>query len=765
MGRSQKVGEHVIRLPWIDGHAPTVGRFWAVASAWVGLGGNVLPILPGAKSPIVSGWGRQKKRPGEQGYGPLHEQPRSFAEHGSPPIPVDVLGDWCRRFASSNVAILPASIGATVIDVDSPERLDDVLAVCGSTAFRTFSGRDGGGIHLWYRGASRSRNAITSGVDVKSTGGYVLAPGSIHHATGREYTATQELVDALQQGRLDLPPLHDAWIRGLERLGTALINPTRFDLRAFGERVGAKSGKQSIGKAIRLVADGRPYSDPGERDIVLYRVLCELATEWPHADPDAVADLFEPSAEAMESIAPCEIPIVEAVLQKWARIANDREHRSEAADETTAARRRAAWSWVGVESDATALVDDAPLVVHRGKTYYLRVGESWAGPFLRDGLTVDVLGALASVYNVDPFEDVGALLSGHGRALADLRHSLAARATTYDPSPNTLTCAAAPTRTDLAPERSIAVERLIAELTGAYAPQLTLWLAGLLRTDLPCRALILSGKPGTGKSMILAGIGRLWPQGASKMRDVLGRRFNSEVTSSGLAVADDDTSSTETGTALAAYLREGVNDRTQRLERKGHDVQRVDGCMRYAVATNDAVALIRGAVSWELNDESLHAFGDRVLHIPVVGHWRHADVDPGELVEGDALARHVLWLSGLAADHVPTDRFWVGPADLGLARLACVSSGLRGDLLVRIATEVQGGGSEWCVLGEVTGHAVVDPAGLLGALYPAPRGATLRTIAQALGGVSDGVERRRGHVRVHAVALDLVRSYAAHVGI
>ena len=71
----------------------------------------------------------------------------------------------------------------------------------------------------------------------------------------------------------------------------------------------------------------------------------------------------------------------------------------------------------------------------------------------------------------------------------------------------------------------------------------------------------------------------------------------------------------------------------------------------------------------------------------------------------------------------------------------------------------------WCVLGEVAGHALIDPAGLLGGLFPAPRGASLRTIAQALGGVSDGVERRRGQVRVHAVALDLITSYALHVGI
>lgn len=750
----------MIPAPGLE-YVEQVGLFWAIAHKWRALGANLIPITPGAKSPAVDGWSKIK----HDGRGGLHDNPRSFADYDSPSMPDDVLADWCRRFRSCNVAILPATIGAVVVDVDDMSRLDDVLAVCGDSPFRTYSPREGGGVHLWYRGQSRNRVGITSGVDCRGAGGYVLAPGSIHAKTGRSYTCSIELAAALTAGRLDLPAIRPDWRRGLESLGTAIRNPTRFDLRALGERITSRAGKQSLGRAIKLVAEGRPFAEHGERDQVLYRVICALAEEWPHADVDSITALFVKSGDAMEGIAPCDVPIVDAAASKWERVTAEIDTRSDAADDVADARRRTAWSWVGIDSSATASVDDGPLVVHRGKTYYLRVGESFAGPFLRDGLTVDVLGALASIYNLDPFEDVGALLGFSGRALADLRHSLAARVTTYDPTPNTLTVAAAPVRSELQPERSEDVERLVRELAGDYAPQLTLWLAGLLRTDLPCRALILSGAPGTGKSMILSGIGRLWPQGASKMRDVLGRRFNSEVTSSGLAVADDDTSSTETGTALAAYLREGVNDRTQRLERKGHDVQRVDGCMRYAVATNDALALIKGAVSWELNDESLHAFGDRVLHIPVVGHWRNADVDPRELVEGDVIARHVLWLAALAVDVVPEDRFWVGAADRGLARMACVSSGLRGELLVRVAQEVRGGGSDWCRIDEVVGHATIDPAGLLGAMYPPPRGATLMSIAASLLGVSDGVERHRAGHRVHAVPLDLIASWATRQGV
>ena len=749
----------MIPLPWLPSWIPAVGRFWAVAQPWVRLGANLVPIAPGGKSPSCSGWGAIKT----PARGGLNLYPQPFHSEHSPRVPEAELRVWATRRRDDNVAIFPGSIGATVIDVDRPERLDEVLAVCGPTSFCTYSGREGGGVHLWYRGASRSRNKIADGVDVKSTGGYVLAPGSVHAETGREYTASPDLVDALARGVLQLPPLREHWRRGLQQLGRSIVDPTRFDLRALADRLAARSGKGSIGRALRAVADGRAFADAGERDSVLYHLLCEIADEWPYAHPDAVISLFGPSAAEVERLAPVKIPVLEAVAQKWARITGAREQRVEAADDDTAARRRTAWSWVGIESDDTAAVEDGPLVVHRAKTYYLRIGEAWAGPYLRDALTPDVLADLGAVYGL-AFDDVPHLLAGWGRPLADLRHSLVVRASTYDAGANSLVVAAAPLRDDLEAERSPAAERLIAELAGPYARELTLWLAGVLRADVPCRALILSGQPGTGKSLLLAGLGRLWPQGTSKMRDVLGRRFNSEVTAAGLAIADDDTSSTETGAALAGFLREGVNDRVQRLERKGHDVQRVEGCMRYAVATNDPLALIKGAVSWELNDESLHAFGDRILHVPVIGHWSRAGVDPTDLVEGDALARHVLWLAALAAEAIPEDRFWVGAGDQQLARLAAVSSGLRGDLLVRLWAEVAAGGSSWCLLGEVHGAALVDPAGLLGGLYPAPRGG-LRIVAEALRGLSDGVERRRGAHRWHAVPLDLIRAYASRCGL
>lgn len=769
----------MITLPWLEAQIPEYGRFASVAAPWLRCGFNVLPILPGAKSPAVAGWG--KPGPGDALHSP-----------DSPKLGPDAIATWCAQFRNLNVAVLYGSGNATCIDVDDPSKLDAVLAICGNTPFRVYSGREGGGIHLLYRGATRSRNRITSGVDLKSSGGYALAPGSIHHKTSREYSASPELVDALWRGVLELPAPREHWRRGLERMGTTLINPTRTDLHAYADRLRARDQTRTWGKCLRQVADGHSFAEPGERDSVLYRLLVLLADEWPHADTDAIVTLFGPSAAEMERVAGVEIPILDAVESKWERITANREERDDAADVGTSARRRTAWSWVGVDSDTTADATEAPICVHHGRSFYLRVGEQWVGPLHRDGITVDVLAALGALYGV-ALDEVSTLLTSHGRRLSSVAGSLAARETSYDPATNVLTVAAAPIRADLQPVRSEAVERLIANLGGQYATELTLWIAGLLRTDVPCRALVLSGPKHTGKSLLLAGLGRIWPRGYVKLADVLGKRFNSQLTASALAVADDDeaSKSADTGEALATFLRTAVQDRWQRLERKGHDVESVEGCMRYAIATNDPAELVRGAVSFNLNDESLDAFGDRLLHIPVREgrHWEGIGATPDDLVAGDMIARHALWLAEIARSEPPRDRFWVGGGDTSLARLAVLSSGLRAELLVRIGLELQNpnvntdpdklGRGAWIAVvpDKVSCGVVVQPSRVLvhgpsmlaAWSFEAPRGTTIRSLGLALTAVSEGQERppssSAARLRYHAIRLDLIAWYMARCGL
>lgn len=718
----------MIPLPWLDEQVPVYGRFATVAAPWLRLGANVVPILPGGKSPAVSGHGRPK----DPKKGGLNLIPGSFMERGSPAIPRAIFDEWCRRDRDHNACVFPATLDATVIDVDRLELLDLVLEACGPTPYRTYSPREGGGVHLWYRGASKSRNAITRGVDVKSIGGYVLVPGCVRDDSAT-YLASPELVHALATSVLELPTPHPQWRRDLECLGRAVINPGRVDLASVADRLASRTEHRTIARCMRAVADGRPFAEPGERDGVIYRLVRHLVDAWPHADPEAVATLFAPSARLMEAESPVGIPILEAVRLKWARLVTERQAHDDEAEESVAERRRLGWRWVDLDNDSTADLEDGPLVVHQGRGYYLRIGESFVGPWVREDLSGDVLAVLDALYGTT-IEDTPDLVRRFGARAHHVINSYVTSRTFWDAPSATLHVAAAPIRPELTPQRSEAVEQCIAAWAGPYVNELTRWMAGLLRTDVPCRALMLSGPPGTGKSLFVSGLGRLWPDGAAKMRDVLGRRFNASLAATSLAVSDDDTSPTESGEALAAFLREAVQDRVQRLERKHHDVSTVRGCMRFALATNDAHALVSGAVSYKLNDEALEAFGDRLLHIPVHesarGCWDRAGVTGADLVDGDMIARHVLWLHTLKAE--PQERFWVGPADMELARFAVLSSGLRGEILYTIADLVDRGlTASWLRL-RADGAVEVQSTALFDGWLDRPRGCTRRGVELAV---------------------------------
>lgn len=732
------------------------GRFATVIGPWIAQGANMLPILPGSKQPAVSGWG-------QAGPGPALHRP------DSPRIPVETYSVWAEDYRNYNAALLPASIDLMVLDVDDPSKVDTVIEAVGETPYRVESGREGGGTHLFYKGATRSRNAIAPGVDLKSTGGYVIAFGSIH-ASGREYRASPEMERGLATGTFSPPRPRPGWAQRLAAIRNRITNPSRLDLAQLADRLRAKDAHRTGGRILRAIADGRTFAEPGERDTAIYQMLRDyIAREWPHATEDAILSLFAPSIDAMLKLDP-DSPGLDIVREKWTRIVGERRNAEDAAEERQRVLRQRAHQWVGRREYDAVEDPSRPIVLHHGKGYYVRIGEDYAGPWTRDEFTPDVLQTLAAVYQT-PFKDFAELLARHGTRPARVRNSVAVQRTAFDETSGVLTVALAPVRSDLVPERSAAVEQIITEIGGVYAGHLILWLAGLLRGELPCRALVLSGEGGVGKSLFLDGVGRIWPHGAAKMRDVLGRQFNSRLAESALVVADDDTAPAASGEALASFLREAVHDRVQRLERKHHDVTTVEGCMRYAIGTNDPFALIQGAVSYKLNQESLEAFGDRLLHIPVPasarGCWDRAGVTGTELVEGDMIARHVLWLAEQHRDLEPMERFWVPAADEDLARLAVISNGLRGDILVRIFEALNGTGTpEW--LAVYDGYVLVYAGRMFETwVLDRPRNATRRVVGQACAALAKSSRSQHpytGGPRFHVIDRDLVDWYAEKSG-
>lgn len=143
-------------MRFIDGAKPLIALGWAV-----------FPISPGSKLPAIS------KKAGGQG---VLDASKDEAQ----------IRKWARRFPHANVGIACGKIsGLTVLDFDPKGGAIETLKLFteqrrlfnATVTVRTPSG----GWHCYYRYAPEllnSKSLLGRGIDVRTTGGYVVAPPS-----------------------------------------------------------------------------------------------------------------------------------------------------------------------------------------------------------------------------------------------------------------------------------------------------------------------------------------------------------------------------------------------------------------------------------------------------------------------------------------------------------------------------------------------------------------------------------------------------------
>lgn len=152
---------------------------------------------------------------------------------------------WWRAWPEANIGL---AIPHTVLVIDIDPRHDGHLSLAAHEAAHTelpttmaaYSGRGDGGRHLYFR---RPAGRLTStrlgnGVDLKLSGGYVVAPPSIHPDTGRPY-------------RWDLAPVAAApgWLVDLLKVNRATAATRRYQPRAFGSLRPVTNGTLASGSA------------------------------------------------------------------------------------------------------------------------------------------------------------------------------------------------------------------------------------------------------------------------------------------------------------------------------------------------------------------------------------------------------------------------------------------------------------------------------------------------------------------------------------
>lgn len=137
------------------------------ALEYMELGFSVIPVNLNSKLPLVK-WKRL------QGEAATEEE----------------LIEWWEKWPDANLGFITGAISnVVVIDADTPERVEWLRATYPTSVFQT-TGRDGGGLHGFYRPNGQLVKTIAGvlpGVDIKGDGGFAVLAPSVHK-TGRQYT-------------------------------------------------------------------------------------------------------------------------------------------------------------------------------------------------------------------------------------------------------------------------------------------------------------------------------------------------------------------------------------------------------------------------------------------------------------------------------------------------------------------------------------------------------------------------------------------------
>jgi hypothetical protein len=153
------------------------------ALAYEKLGWFVLPADPIRKKPMVKWAHRRDQRP----------------------TPEEIRG-WWKRFPGARIAIATGAYsGFDAVDVDGPEALEKLIAICGGnipeTIYQT-TGRDGGGRHLLFKHNGHGlRPYQGGGLDLRTTGSIIIVAPS-PHKSGKKYTWGH--INPLEEGVDDL---------------------------------------------------------------------------------------------------------------------------------------------------------------------------------------------------------------------------------------------------------------------------------------------------------------------------------------------------------------------------------------------------------------------------------------------------------------------------------------------------------------------------------------------------------------------------------
>lgn len=550
---------------------------------------------------------------------------------------------WAERHPGCNWGIACGASGLFVVDVDPRNGGHDqlaalVMAHAPADALETFRVRTGGGgLQFYFRdtepGAKR-RKQLAPGVDIKAKGGYVIAPGSV---TAAEYTIEDDRLPA------DLP----IWIAELARKGNSARPPEPdLDVAAVRRRLLAVTSADSR-QLMEALLQGRSIGVAGQRDNLVQRAASVMAFAAPASPLEILLELARPSLQVWANEPGAELTLDEELAkfrEKLARARMDWETKQE--------------SIVYSQDELAQIAREQGCSIDQlGRRWILRLRTAsavcilepggYTRPTLKDNLRTELHDRLRRA----PFSKTSLDRNGapKQRTLDDIlgAHATVAQKHVADMSLSRSHFDGETFFEAVCPPRRLEAlydERIDTWLGLLGGEGLRHWISGITRLDRQTVAPYLIGEPGAGKTLLAAGLARIWTEaGPTSIEDVLGR-FSDALQDCPLVFADE---SLPDDVRTSASLRRVIGSSEHRFERKGLPATRIRGCLRVMLAANHELLVF---AKEELGVDDQKALGARILRIPIgpapaaylteIGGYAATK----DWVRGDLIARHALWL-------------------------------------------------------------------------------------------------------------------------